>query len=206
MRPHNRLLMFGLLCVFSWSSVTVGGSPVAQHVDSTAEIKPPASADIVLADLKSVGKASLSVLFWQIYDSQLFTPNGSFDQLVPGTALKINYKRNITSEQLVNTTKTEWQKLDLYQSNISDTWLITLRSLWPDIKKSDELILYVDDAFNAHFYLNSAYLGTVADAEFTQRFLAIWLSPETSHPKVRKRLLNIGGAISLQATRFAKHV
>jgi hypothetical protein len=37
-------------------------------------------------------------------------------------------------------------------------------------------------------HVNNKPLGKIADAELAKRFFAIWLSPQTSAPELRKKL------------------
>ena len=45
------------------------------------------------ADLQVVGEARLKFLFWQVYDSTLFSNSGTYQELEPNLALKISYRR-----------------------------------------------------------------------------------------------------------------
>ena len=151
----------------------------------------PQTGEIALTNLKTVGAATLRVFIWDVYDSQLFTRDGKYRGIEPGLALNLKYKRAVTDEQLVKATRKEWQKLTGIQNEASETWLKRLLELWPNVAIDDEILLYVDNVLDSHFYLNGNKLGVMEDAGFTAQFLAIWLSPDTSHPGVRAKLLNL---------------
>ena len=68
------------------------------------------------ADLQVVGEARLKFLFWQVYDSTLFSNSGTYQELEPNLALKISYRRKISAGQLIRRTREEWQKMSLLSS------------------------------------------------------------------------------------------
>lgn len=138
--------------------------------------------------LQMVGEARLSVLFWQVYDSRLFTETGRYREGQRPLRLEIQYLMDIRSEALVEQTAEEWDHLDVEHPNRAD-WLQRLSSLWPDVKKGDTITLALDADNRARFYLNDELLGDMNDPAFGEHFVAIWLSPDTSRPKLREALL-----------------
>lgn len=143
-------------------------------------------------DLKAVGSTTLKVMFWTIYDSTLFTPDGRFSGVLPGLALQIDYRRNIASNRLIDTTREQWQELNLYLPELSEQWLAQLSRLWPDITRGDSIILRVEADLAASFFYNGELLGRLDNAEFTRRFLTIWLGEESAFPKQRDELTGAG--------------
>jgi hypothetical protein len=65
-----------------------------------------------------------------------------------------------------------------------------LEKIWPDIKEGDSLSLYVSNN-KSTFYFNNDLIGEIEQQEFSQLFLDIWLSKNTSEPKLRLELLGI---------------
>ena len=63
--------------------------------------------------------------------------------------------------------------------------------MWPDISANDTLRIEVDIDGSNTFLFNGELIGAVDNEDFSQAFLDIWLSPNTTQPAVRKRL--IGG-------------
>ena len=141
--------------------------------------------------LQPVGSTTLKVMFWTIYDSTLFTSDGQYRGIEPGLALKIDYRRNIKRDQLINTTRDQWQELELYDSGFSENWLGELGTLGPDIRRGDSITLYVEPDMSATFFHNDEPLGQLGDSRFTEAFLAIWLAENTSFPKLRDQLIGL---------------
>ena len=61
--------------------------------------------------------------------------------------------------------------------------------MWPDVKENDVLALVLDGGNKSTFLLNGEPLGSIDEPAFGQRFLDIWLSPETSRPELRLALI-----------------
>ena len=125
------------------------------------------------ADLQVVGEARLKFLFWQVYDSTLFSNSGTYKELEPNLALKISYRRKISAEQLIRRTREEWQKMSLLSSQ-TEEWLLSLEAILPDVDKGDLVILKVDEELASNFYFNGSFIGRLGSPAFTQAFLNIW--------------------------------
>jgi hypothetical protein len=139
------------------------------------------------ADLQVVGEARLKFLFWQVYDSTLFSNSGTYQELEPNLALKISYRRKISAEQLIRRTREEWQKMSLLSSE-SEEWLLSLEAILPDVDKGDLVILKVDEELASNFYFNGSFIGRLESPDFTQAFLNIWLSEKGSYPELQREL------------------
>lgn len=135
-----------------------------------------------------VGKARLSVLFFDVYDSTLKTPSGQFEGYREPVALEIRYLRDIKSSALVSQTIKEWDSLGL-SPEVYEPFLKPLQSLFPDVKKDDSLTFIVLPDGSNTLYYNGRELGEVEHPQFGQYFLDIWLSPNTSRPELRAQLL-----------------
>jgi hypothetical protein len=136
----------------------------------------------------AVGKARLSVLFFDVYDSTLKTPSGQFEGYREPVALEIRYLRDIKGSALVTQTIKEWDSLGL-SPEVYEPFLKPLQSLFPDVKKDDSLTFIVLPDGSNTLYYNGRELGGVEHPQFGQYFLDIWLSPNTSRPELRAQLL-----------------
>jgi hypothetical protein len=129
----------------------------------------------------SVGKVTLSVLWFDIYQAQLFSESGAYREGEP-VKLTITYLRDFKADELIKETRKQWQ--DKISNDHIDEWLSQLRQIWPDIKKNDVLTLYIDDNDNSHFEQGERYLGTIDEPKFGRAFSDIWLAPNSSYPKL----------------------
>lgn len=141
--------------------------------------------------LQKVGEAKLTMFFFDIYESSLFTPTGRFEPGVRPLRLEIRYLRDIAGSDLVEQTGKEWQAQNL-QHPQQDQWLERLNAMWPDVKDGDVLALEIDTDNASRFTFNGELLGRIEDADFGPQFAAIWLSPDTTRPKLREQLIRGG--------------
>ena len=149
----------------------------------------PARADLP-DSLTEVGATRLKVFFWTIYDCYLYSNDGIYRGLEPNLTLRIDYRRRIGREDLVDRTRSEWQKQGLY-SEATESWLDELTDMWPDVEKGDQFLMQVTEQLASRFVFNGQVVGSISDPAFTERFLAIWLSEKSSYPEQRKQLLGI---------------
>jgi hypothetical protein len=140
------------------------------------------------ASLELVGEARLKVWLWPIYESRLFCEDGEYRSGELPIRLEIEYLRNVRARDLIRHTSKEWEQQGLDHPRQSE-WLSFLDRIWPDVSREDVLALEVNDDGTSTFFLNGAPLGSIDDAAFGRHFLDIWLSPGTSRPELRARLI-----------------
>lgn len=140
--------------------------------------------------LQLVGQARLEVLFWSIYDSRLYTADGRYSDGQRPLRLELEYLRDIEAADLVEQTRNEWQHLQL-RADEKELWLQELARLWPDVREDDVLALEMSESGRSTFLLNGKPLGSIDDPQFGPSFLAIWLSPDTSRPELRRSLIGM---------------
>ena len=140
-------------------------------------------------EFKEVGKAKFSVLFWDIYNSALYTKSGSYlhQNSAESLLFKIDYLKDITTEDLIERTVQQWQHLEVPESTYTP-YISKLKAIWPNISAGDSLTLLVDNGKSV-FYFNNEKIGAITAQEFSRLFLDIWLSPATSQAKLRSQLL-----------------
>ncbi len=161
-----------------------------------------------------LGSARLTYLWWKVYDSSFYcqqTDNlqsllartgqdssdviNEINKLVAHCgqiALKIHYLRDIDKDDLIKETKKQWQHLGIKHSDLA-RWLKTLGTIWPNLKKGDELIFSVHSGSKTSqtFFYNEKSIGQINSDDFAFAFLAIWLSHATSEPELRQKLLGL---------------
>ena len=148
----------------------------------------PVALNNVKSQLTLVGKAKFSVLFWDIYDSALFSVSGDY-QAQNAYLFEINYLRDISKKDLIERTIEQWQHIGVAEQDYAP-YLTQLEALWPDISKGDQLAMWFNGDITA-FYFNQKLQGQIEGQEFSEMFVNIWLSPQTSQPKLRKKLLGM---------------
>lgn len=144
-----------------------------------------------LSELKRVGEGEMNYLFWTLYRAELFASDIPFDatEMKP-KALRIEYYKEIDKQALIDATGEQWQQLG-YEGVEIKQWLVPLTKIWPDVAPGDVLILLVTQTGVSHFYFDDQLIGVIDDPRFGDAFLSIWLSENTSEPRLRKQLLGL---------------
>ncbi|MPW35481.1 hypothetical protein GCU72_03290 [Vibrio sp. B1Z05] len=146
----------------------------------------------------TVGSADLDFMFFDVYTSQLRSPEGQYqvgNDLSPHpVALAITYERNISKKHLLKETKKQWEHLG-YNTNQSSEWLVRLGNIYPDVALGDQLVYITDGLSGAFVYIQkdglTQWRGEITDEALNDAFLAIWLSPNTEYPKHRQQLIGL---------------
>lgn len=157
----------------------------------------PATADLQTArqhvpDAGLVGKARLKVLFWKVYDAELYAPEGSWSGDAP-FALTLNYLRKLKGEQIAKRTITEIRGQGFDDEITLARWYEQMRSIIPDVDKNTNITGVADESGHTLFYRNGTLIGTIEEPQFSERFFGIWLDEKSSQPKFRKKLLGERG-------------
>ena len=138
--------------------------------------------------LKKIGEAKLKVLFWDIYNASLYSKTKEYKEELFPQALQIIYLRNINSEDLIEKTQEEWEKLGIKQVKFNK-WIILIKNIFPDIKKGDKLLFIVYENQRSEFFLNGKTIGEISAITFGKSFLRSWLDENCSFPELRKKLI-----------------
>ena len=144
-----------------------------------------------LNQLQKVGAGEMNYLFWTLYRAELFASDIPFDvtEMKP-KALRIEYYKEIDKQALIDVTGEQWLQLG-YDAAEIELWLTPLAKIWPDVAPGDVLTLLVTQDSVSHFYFDDELIGVIDDPRFGNAFLSIWLSENTSEPRLRKQLLGL---------------
>ena len=145
---------------------------------------------------RKVGEATLTWGPFDVYRSQLSTPDGRYTGMQQDQALLITYQRSISRDELVDATREQWQAQGILDSEPNSAeWLRRLQAIWPDVNQGSQLAFVVNNGQGQFWYraptARTAFtpLGPPQSATFSERFLAIWLGPRTQYPELRLQLL-----------------
>lgn len=140
--------------------------------------------------VQTVGKGQFHYLFMHIYDAELFAPNGTFSADAP-FALKLTYHRAFDGEDIADESIRQMRKQGLKDEAALSRWQAEMRKAFPNVQKGESLTGIRAQNGSAIFYKNDALVATIDDPAFTDAFFNIWLSPKTTEPALRKKLLGI---------------
>lgn len=143
-----------------------------------------------IGNAELVGTSRLHYLLWDIYDAELYAPGGKWDDRSP-FALTLTYLHDFKGKTLAEYSIKEMRKLGFDDEAKLARWQAQLETVFPDVARNDELTGVRDANGTTRFYRNGHPLGVILDAEFTRHFFDIWLSPNTSAPHSRAKLLGL---------------
>lgn len=157
---------------------------------SVATEAPPALR-AALPDAKPAGAIRFTSWGFDIYDASLWVAPGFrvdrwFQQPL---ALQLQYLRAFDGDDIAQRSLDEMRRAAPVSDAQAAQWLRAMKTAFPDVKKGDRLLGVYDPEAGARFFHNGAPTATVADAQFAQRFFAIWLAPQTSQPAMREALI-----------------
>ena len=99
------------------------------------------------------------------------------------------YLRDFTSKDIAERSLTEMRRSATISEEQGKIWVGELQRVIPDIKKGDRVMGIHRPGAGAQLLVNGKVSGDIRDTEFARLFFGIWLSPNTSEPKVRTALL-----------------
>lgn len=134
------------------------------------------------------GSATLSKLMFHVYDATLWTDAPEWTMKKP-FALSLHYGMNFDGGELARRSIDEMHSQRKLEGKTAAAWGARLRALFPDVKKGDSITAVYLPGKCTRIYHNGVYRGSISDAAFSARFIGIWMSPETSEPALRKKLI-----------------
>lgn len=152
--------------------------------------KPAEISTVIKADTP-YGMGKMRVLLMTAYDAALWTDATKWSMQVP-FALNVTYHFACSSSDIADRLLDEISHVN---PNVASATLAHYRALFaglfPDAKSGDHMTaLYTPDG-TIRFFNDGQQTGQVHDASFAQAFFGIWLSPETSEPGLRDKLLHL---------------
>ena len=168
-------------------SVAISVSPADRMAQATDDAPQQEAPPLSIDDWPIVGKARLKVLFWNIYDSALYTPSGTWQGQGP-YQLSLHYLRDIPVNQLIEQTDKAWQEQGRNHP-LQAEWLVQLTDIWPDVTQGDNLVFSVAASGHSGFWFNGEFIGGIRDEAFGPLFGGIWLDADSPQPDLRAKLI-----------------
>jgi len=151
---------------------------------------PPEIANVIKAD-KPYGEGHMNFLFINAYNARLWTDAPTWSMDTP-FAMEITYGMGFDTEDLTDRTFKEMKTVDPGLSDAEVARLTPeLNKVYPPVKKGDRLVALYVPGKPVTFTHNGTPTGSIAGDSFTKDFFGIWLSPNTSAPSLREKLLRL---------------
>jgi hypothetical protein len=173
------------------ANVSVGSFGVAHAQTKREQLQPTPQLRNVLRTPRLVGQQRFTYWGFEVYDASLwasapFAPDDWAKQLL---VLELRYLRDFKGADIAQRSIDEMQGQRPLSTTQQNNWLATLQAFIPDVRAGEHITgIYTPDK-GMQLLHQDRLLGEMRDTEFAQRFLGIWLAPETSQRKLRQQLL-----------------
>jgi len=158
-----------------------------------AEIVPPPArvASPLLAQPRQVGSGLYSWWGFDVYQASLWAEPGFDAAALPRQryALELHYRRDFKGRDIAQRSIDEMRRVGSFSDAQAQAWLQAMVAVFPDVSNGDRLTGVNLPGRGAQFYANGKPAGEIADPEFARLFFGIWLSEQTSAPRLRLALL-----------------
>lgn len=183
------------LAALLWASAALAQSsapPAAtERIASHAGTTPSRPELSVLPRAKLIGQVRLKVWGFDIYDARLWAsaPFSAASFATSALALELNYLRNFQATEIAERSLKEMRRSQPVSDAQAAQWTADLLRVIPDVRKGDRITAVHRPGQGTTFWINGRASGEVPDADFARLFFGIWLSPDTSEPRMREALL-----------------
>ena len=169
----RKIIAFCLLFFVAHAALAEGAPPeITPYIKTTAPY----------------GNATVSYTLFTVYDATLWTDSQplSFDKPF---ALRLTYRHAFPVSGLVKKTLNEMARIDDVPEVRLKEYGAQLAKLWPSVHAGDVITAINIPGKKTLFYYNGKMTGSIDDPAFNKPFFDVWLSPKTSEPEARERLL-----------------
>ena len=173
---------------------------LALHPLATLQVRAqpavPAEISAELPGARLLGSGRLTFMMLHVYDARLWVAD---DFKADGfasmpLALELEYARTLHGKLIAERSLEEMKRQGAVGDEAGERWLAAMRQAFPDVAKGDRLTGLHRPGESARFFMNGKARSEIRDADFARRFFGIWLSPQTSEPKLRQSLLGLNRA------------
>jgi hypothetical protein len=176
--------------------MAMAGAGVCQvsvaHAEITqAQLQPTPQLRNVLRTPRLVGQQRFTYWGVEVYDASLWASTAfvAEDWAKQLLVLELRYLRDFKGTDIAQRSIDEMQGQRPLSAAQQKNWFATLQALIPNVQAGEHITgIYTPDK-GMQLLHQDRVLGELRDPEFAQRFLGIWLAPETSQRKLRQHLL-----------------
>jgi hypothetical protein len=181
MIPHRFWISLALC-----ATVLTGPRALAE----TAQPVLPAEVKAELPDTRTLGTSRMRFFGINLYDAKLLAPAlKRSDYTASAFALELLYLRSFDGTAIADRSLKEMRRVGSISPEKEKSWLETMRKTFPDVKSGDRITAFHKPGVGIRFFINGIAHTSIDDPEFSRFFFGIWLSPNTSEPKMRAELL-----------------
>jgi hypothetical protein len=150
----------------------------------------PAEVKAELPEARTLGTSRMRFFGINLYDAKLLAATlKRNDYTASAFALELLYLRSFDGPAIADRSLKEMRRVGSISPEKEKSWLQTMRQTFPDVKSGDRITAFHKPGVGIRFFVNGLAHASIDDPEFSRFFFGIWLSPNTSEPKMRTDLL-----------------
>jgi hypothetical protein len=178
-----------LLAVSLGAVLLTVGLPSAQG--QTASANASARLNNWLANPKLMGQQRFTYWGFAVYDASLWAnaPFAPLDWAQHALVLELRYLRDFKGADIAQRSIDEMQGQRALTAAQQQSWSNQLRQLIPNVREGERLAGVYTPNKSLQLFHQDQLVGELRDGELAQRFMGIWLAPETSQRQLRQQLL-----------------
>ncbi len=134
-----------------------------------------------------IGFATLKKFGFQVYDAALWADVQAFTYKKP-FALTLTYKLGFSRQQLVEKSIEEISRIHAPNEQAISQLTVQLNETFPNVAAGDRITAVYTPNQKVQIFHNGRVRPAIS-ADYARLFMDIWLSPRTSEPAVRAKLL-----------------
>jgi len=175
-----------------WISLTLCATVLTGPPALAEAVQPTLTAEVKaeLPDARTLGTSRMRFFGVNLYDAKLLAAAlKRNDYTASAFALELLYLRSFDGKAIADRSIKEMRRVGSISPEKEKSWLETMRQTFPDVKSGDRITAFHKPGVGIRFFINGIAHTSIDDPEFSRFFFGIWLSPNTSEPKMRADLL-----------------
>lgn len=153
--------------------------PCAARGDALSQIMPTA---------KRVGAARFKVVFFKIYDAELFAPNGSFRRSGP-YALRLTYLINAKKDRIISSTVKEMKRQKAAGKGVIESWIPLMERHFISMDEGSQADFIHTGDGRLLIAANGRVISEITDGAFITALMDVWLGPKVRDKAFQNSLM-----------------
>ena len=157
---------------------------------AAAKPSPPAELDRHGQAWAHTGSASVGFLLWQVFDADLWAPDGRFGWDAP-LALSLIYRTDFSARELTDSTIEEMERIAGWQPERLAEFRSEIGPCMTDVGDGDRFTAASPEPDRIVLYLNGEQRCELTEAGLRRAYLGIWLSQNSRFPDESRKLIGL---------------
>ena len=168
---RRRSILTGLLC---WLLL-----PSTARADVLAKFMPTA---------RLVGTARFKVIFFKIYDAELFAPDGKFRRNGPH-ALRLTYLVDAKKDRIISSTVKEMKRQKAASKSVIEGWIPLMERHFISMEEGGQADFINTGDGRLLLTANGKLISEIDDAAFATALMNVWLGPKVRDKQFQDQLM-----------------